>query len=92
MLCSAKSYLPIEVKRLYAASKIPPLNDKWPASPKDKYRDDVFPADHVFKYAKLIRKKLGTESIDLLQFHVWDDNWTGEAEFRETVEKLKSDG
>ncbi len=78
-------------KRFYAASKIPPLNDKWPASPKDKYHD-VFPATHVFKYAKLIREKLGTDSIDLLQFHVWDDNWTGEAEFRETVEKLKSDG
>ena len=78
-------------KRLYAASKIPPLNDKWPASPKDKYRD-VFPSKHVFKYARLIREKLGVEAIDLLQFHVWDDSWTGEAEFRETVEKLKSDG
>jgi aryl-alcohol dehydrogenase-like predicted oxidoreductase len=78
-------------KRLYAASKIPPLNDKWPASPKDNYHD-VFPAAHVFKYANLIREKLGTDSIDLLQFHVWDDSWTREAEFRETVEKLKSDG
>jgi len=78
-------------KRLYAASKIPPLNDKWPASPKDKYRD-VFPAEHVFKYAKLIREKLGTKSIDVLQFHVWDDSWTSEPEFRSTVEKLKTDG
>jgi aryl-alcohol dehydrogenase-like predicted oxidoreductase len=78
-------------KRLYAASKIPPLNDKWPASPKDKYRD-VFPAEHVFKYAKLIREKLGTKSIDVLQFHVWDDSWTSEPEFRNTVEKLKAEG
>jgi aryl-alcohol dehydrogenase-like predicted oxidoreductase len=78
-------------KRLYAASKIPPLNDKWPASSKYQYHH-VFPADHVFKYARMIREKLGTESIDLLQFHVWDDSWTGEPEFRTTVEKLKSDG
>ena len=78
-------------KRLYAASKIPPFNNQWPASPKDKYRD-VFPSEHVFKYAKLIREKLGTDSIDLLQFHVWDDSWAGEAEFRDTVEKLKRDG
>jgi aryl-alcohol dehydrogenase-like predicted oxidoreductase len=78
-------------KRLCAASKIPPLNDKWPASPKDKYRD-VFPSEHVFKYAKLIREKLGVDSIDLLQFHVWDDGWTNEPEFRETVQQLKSDG
>jgi len=78
-------------KRLYAASKIPPLNDKWPASPRDKYAD-VFPAKHVFKYAKSIREKLGVDSIDLLQFHVWDDSWADEAEFRETVDKLKSEG
>ena len=78
-------------KRLYAASKIPPLNGKWPASPKDKYQQ-VFPASHVFKHAKLIREKLGVEKIDLLQFHVWDDTWAGESEFRETVEKLKRDG
>jgi aryl-alcohol dehydrogenase-like predicted oxidoreductase len=78
-------------KRLYAASKVPPLNQKWPASPKDKYRD-VFPSKHVFSHVELIRGKLGVESIDLLQFHVWDDSWTEEREFRETVEKLKYSG
>lgn len=78
-------------KRLYAASKIPPANDRWPALPSYKY-SDVFPAKHVFKYADLIRKQLRVDSIDLLQFHVWDDSWTGEPEFRSTVEKLKKDG
>ena len=78
-------------KRLYAASKIPPKNDKWPASPRDAYRD-VFPAAHVFEYAKRIRQNLGTDSIDLLQLHVWDDGWTSDPEFEATVAKLKSDG
>jgi aryl-alcohol dehydrogenase-like predicted oxidoreductase len=78
-------------KRLYAASKVPPRNSRWPASPKDKYHD-VFPADHVFKYADLIRKKLGVDAIDVLQLHVWDDSWTEEKEFHDTVQKLKSDG
>ena len=78
------------VYRLYAASKIPPMNDMWPATPEYKY-SDVFPATHVFKYAKLIREKLREDSIDVLQFHVWDDSWTDEPEFRETVEKLKAD-
>src|SRR5208282_1218070 len=78
-------------KRLYAASKIPPLNDKWPASSKNRYQD-VFPADHVFNYARMIREKLGVDSIDLLQFHVWDDSWTDNPEFRSTVEKLKDGG
>lgn len=78
-------------KRLYAASKVPPKNKKWPASPTDKF-GDVFPANHVFKYADKIRRKLGTDQIDLLQFHVWDDSWADDTEFRSTVEKLKCDG
>jgi aryl-alcohol dehydrogenase-like predicted oxidoreductase len=78
-------------KRLYAGSKIPPANDKWPALPKYKYHD-VFPPEHVFKYTDLIRKKLRTDSIDLLQFHVWDDSWADEPDFRSTVEKLKDGG
>jgi aryl-alcohol dehydrogenase-like predicted oxidoreductase len=78
-------------KRLYAASKIPPANDKWPALPEYKYHD-IFSPQHVFKYADLIRKKLRVDSIDLLQFHVWDDGWTSEPDFRSTVEKLKRDG
>jgi len=78
-------------KRLYAASKIPPANDKWPALPEYKY-DDVFSPQHVFKYTDLIRKKLRKDTIDVLQFHVWDDSWTNEPAFRSTVEKLKRDG
>ncbi|HTC92562.1 MAG TPA: aldo/keto reductase [Terriglobales bacterium] len=78
-------------KRLYAASKIPPKNRKWPASPNDSYKD-VFPTEHVFHYADLIRKNLQVDSMDLLQFHVWDDGWTEEKEFHETVSKLKRDG
>lgn len=78
-------------KRLYAASKIPPKNQQWPAKPSYKYHD-VFPADHVFEYAGLILKQLETDAIDLLQFHVWDDTWCDEPDFRKTVEKLKSDG
>jgi aryl-alcohol dehydrogenase-like predicted oxidoreductase len=77
-------------KRLYSASKIPPKNGKWPARPQYDY-NDVFPADHVFAYADKIRHALGVDTIDLLQFHVWDDSWTDRKEFRDTVEKLKRD-
>jgi len=78
-------------KRLYAASKIPPANDRWPALPSYKYHD-VFSPRHVFKYADRIREKLRVDSIDVLQFHVWDDSWSDEPDFRATVEKLKKDG
>src|SRR6516164_6254388 len=78
-------------ERLYAASKVPPKNLKWPALPSFAY-SEVFPPDHVLKYADMIRTKLRTDAIDLLQFHVWQDAWAGEADFRKTVEKLKRDG
>ena len=71
--------------------KIPPMNKKWPASPTDRY-DEVFPSKHVFKYMELIREKLGVDSIDLLQFHVWNDNWASDRDFRRTVAKLKTEG
>lgn len=78
-------------KRLYAASKIPPKNGKWPAQPNYDY-NDVFPAAHVFEHADKIRRTLGVDTIDVLQFHVWDDSWTDRLEFRDTVERLKRDG
>ena len=78
-------------KRLYSASKIPPKNRKWPARPTYDY-NEVFPAEHVFEYADRIRGALGVDTIDLLQFHVWEDAWTERPEFRNTVEKLKRDG
>lgn len=77
-------------KRLYAASKIPPKNRKWPARPTYSY-NDVFPARHVLKNADKIRRALGVDTIDLLQFHVWDDSWTDHTDFRSTVETLKRD-
>lgn len=75
-------------KRLYAASKIPPMNLKWPATSAYRY-EDVFPQEHVLQHAELIRAALGVETIDLLQFHVWDDSWAEKKEWRHTVEKLK---
>lgn len=77
-------------KRLYAASKIPPMNRKWPARPNFDY-NEVFPAEHVLSHADMIRRTLGVDTIDVLQFHVWQDAWTDRPEFRETVEKLKRD-
>jgi len=76
-------------KRLFIASKVPPMNRKWPALREYAYAD-VFPREHVRKHADMIRQALGVDTIDLLQFHVWDDSWTEQPEFRSTVEELKN--
>lgn len=78
-------------KKLYAATKIPPKNFKWP-SKKGYKLEDCFPTDHIIKYTELSLKNLGVETIDLQQFHVWEDDWAHHESWQRAVEKLKQDG
>ena len=76
---------------IIAASKIPPMNGKWPA--RDSYPlRDVFPRAHVVEYADRIRKALGVDTIDVLQLHVWTDAWADDPEWRDTAAELKEKG
>ncbi len=61
-------------KRLYVATKIPPKNFVWP-SRRGFTLDDCFPADHIREYAEKSLSNLSSGTIDLLQFHVWEDAW-----------------
>lgn len=78
-------------KRLYVATKIPPKNFKWPSKPDYKL-EDCFPADHIIEYTEKSLQNLGVETIDLQQFHVWEDAWANNEEWQRAVEKLKADG
>jgi aryl-alcohol dehydrogenase-like predicted oxidoreductase len=78
-------------KRLYAATKIPPKNFKWPAQPSYT-SEECFPASHIIEYTEKSLKNLGVECIDLQQFHVWNDGWATQDEWKQAVEKLKKDG
>jgi aryl-alcohol dehydrogenase-like predicted oxidoreductase len=78
-------------RRLYVATKIPPMNLKWPSRPEFKLAD-VFPASHIVSYTEKSLKNLNTDCIDLQQFHVWEDSWAGVDEWKNAVEKLKKEG
>jgi len=78
-------------KKLYVATKIPPKNRKWPSKPEFEL-DDVFPADYIVEYTEKSLKNLGVETIDLQQFHVWEDNWAQQDEWKEAVTKLTRQG
>ncbi|CCH55334.1 aldo/keto reductase [Fibrisoma limi BUZ 3] len=78
-------------KRLYAATKIPPMNFKWPSKPEYKL-EDVFPASHIIEYTEKSLKNLQVETIDLMQFHVWEDAWADRDEWKEAVQKLTQEG
>src|SRR4030095_2620520 len=78
-------------QKLYAATKIPPKNLKWPSKPQ--YRlDEVFPASHIKEYTEKSLKNLGVDCIDLLQFHVWEDSWADEDEWKSAIAKITDEG
>lgn len=78
-------------KRLYSATKIPPKNRQWPARPEYTL-DEVFPPDHIRKYAERSLENLGVGTIDLLQFHVWSDKWVNDERWQRALDDLKHDG
>jgi aryl-alcohol dehydrogenase-like predicted oxidoreductase len=78
-------------KKLYAATKIPPKNFKWPSKPHYKL-EDCFPADHIREYTETSLQNLGIERIDLMQFHVWEDGWAAQDEWQRAVEDLIKEG
>ncbi|HEY1115752.1 MAG TPA: aldo/keto reductase [Chitinophagaceae bacterium] len=78
-------------KRLYVATKIPPKNRKWPSKPHYSL-EDVFPSDYIVEYTEKSLKNLGVETIDLQQFHVWEDSWAQQDEWKEAIRKLTQQG
>ena len=78
-------------KRLYVATKIPPKNRKWPSKPQFKLKG-VFPIDYIIEYTEMSLRNLGVETIDLQQFHVWEDNWAQLDEWKEATSKLTQQG
>jgi aryl-alcohol dehydrogenase-like predicted oxidoreductase len=75
-------------KRLYTASKIPPKNRQWP-SQRGARLDDVFPADYIDEYANKSLENLGIPTLDLLQFHVWEDAWARDDRWWTAMSKLR---
>jgi len=78
-------------KKLYVATKVPPKNKAWPAPP-DSTLDDCYPPAHITEYVEKSLRNLGLASLDLIQLHSWDDNWTSDPRIPDLFEKLKSSG
>ena len=76
---------------VHLATKVPPKNRIWPAE-KGARLADVFPPGYVRECAEQSLRNLGMEKVDLLQLHVWNDDWADSDELRDEVEWLRSDG
>jgi aryl-alcohol dehydrogenase-like predicted oxidoreductase len=79
------------VGKLYVATKIPPKNRQWPARPGVPF-NVAFPKNYILESTEQSLKNLRMECIDVLQFHVWSDEWAGADEIWEAVRLLKAEG
>ena len=77
--------------RLFVATKIPPKNRQWPAR-NGHTLDEVFPTDYVREYTEKSLSNIGVSSLDLQQFHVWNDRWAGDERWQRAVRALKDEG
>ena len=80
-----------EHPEVMVATKINPANWQWPADPATA-ADDSFSAEHVVARTEESLRNLGTDVIDVQQFHVWADTWVDQGSWLEGIEQLKRDG
>jgi aryl-alcohol dehydrogenase-like predicted oxidoreductase len=73
------------------ATKVPPKNGIWPA-PSGVDPAETFPGDHIRASLETSLAASGLEAFDLLQFHVWSDEWVGRGDWLETIADLRQEG
>jgi aryl-alcohol dehydrogenase-like predicted oxidoreductase len=76
---------------IHVATKIPPKNLLWPARAGVGV-SKVFPGDHILRFCEKSLKNLGRDSVDLLQLHVWRDEFLDEEGWKDQFLSLKRAG
>ncbi|AQZ61907.1 aldo/keto reductase [[Actinomadura] parvosata subsp. kistnae] len=78
-------------RRLHLATKPPPKDRTWPST-RDSKLADVYPPDHLWEYLNRSLEGLALPSVDLFQFHVWEDSWAHDPSWQDTVTEMKDRG
>lgn len=76
---------------LVIATKVPGKNMQWPAL-KGVPISEVFPDNWIEKCVDGSLRSLGTDFLDLVQFHVWQDDFVNEDGWKETIQKIIKSG
>ncbi len=78
-------------KELFITTKIPSKKFEWPAK-DDSTLEESFPTDYIIQTTERSLRNLKRDYIDLQQFHVWNDRWSAQDEWKEAIYRLKKDG
>ena len=78
-------------QELFITSKIPSKKMEWPAK-DDSLLKDSFPVQHIIDTTERSLRNLNREYLDLQQFHVWNDKWAAQDEWKEAIYRLRKDG
>ncbi len=78
-------------KQVFIASKIPSKKREWPADDNSTL-EESFPDDYIISSVEKSLRNLKRDYIDLMQFHVWNDKWAEQDEWKNTIEKLRDEG
>ncbi len=78
-------------KNLYTATKIPPKNRRWPSRRKFSL-EDCYPPDYIDEYVHKSLENIGVETIDLIQFHTWEDSWLEDDRWAKKLAELGQAG
>lgn len=76
---------------LCVATKVPPKNRIWPA-PGGVDVAETFPGEYIRASLETSLRVSGLEAFDVLQFHVWSDEWVGRGDWLDTIGDLKKEG
>lgn len=78
-------------EQIYVATKIPPKNKVWPAAAGVPV-SEVFTADHIVSCCETSLRNLGLDHVDLLQLHVWRDEYLDQDGWKDAFLKLRTSG
>jgi len=78
-------------EKIIIASKIPGKNRKWPAY-QGVPISEVFPKGYIEQMVDSSLRSLGIETLDLMQFHVWQDDFVKEDDWKEEITRITQKG
>jgi len=78
-------------KRIYIATKTPPLPGNWPPSPYC-IAEERYPERYIRDNVNERLNNLGVDKLDILLLHTWTRAWNNNPTPLKILEKLKSEG